>query len=141
MSCRPACRARPSRARRASHGGTAAWDFWSGLHFVADAKQRSLCPHREEQPKSASRRLRTDPCFETAASPPSRHAGGRDGAICCRSLVVLALEVALDRRRSQQLLDPFRFVKAVIDAEADLGSELQVNSPRQLAAQEAFVAL
>ena len=54
---------------------------------------------------------------------------------------VLLLEIALDLRRSQKLLDPFRFVESLVDAEADVGCEFQVDVARDLAAQEALVAL
>ena len=50
-------------------------------------------------------------------------------------------EVALYRRCSQKLLDPFRFVESFVDAEADVRREFQVNAMRDLAAQESLVAL
>ena len=53
----------------------------------------------------------------------------------------LLVEIAPDRRRSQKLLDPFRFVESFVDAEANVRSEFQVNAMRDLAAQEALVAL
>ncbi len=47
---------------------------------------------------------------------------------------VLAAQVALDDRRSQKLLDPFRFVESLVDAKSDLGRKFQVKrraiSPR-----------
>jgi hypothetical protein len=47
----------------------------------------------------------------------------------------------LHRRRSQKLLDPFRFVESLVDAEANFGRKFQVNAPRDLAAHIALVAL
>jgi hypothetical protein len=48
--------------------------------------------------------------------------------MCCpirfRSFIFLvALEVALDRRRSQKFLDPFRFVESFVNAEANFRSK------------------
>ena len=45
-----------------------------------------------------------------------------------------AFEIALHHRCSQKLLDPFRFVESLVDAEANLGRKFQVNAPRDLAA-------
>src|SRR5207253_4990274 len=53
----------------------------------------------------------------------------------------LLVEVPLDLRCSQKLLDPFRFVESLVDAESNLRCELEVNAPRDLAAQEFLVAL
>src|SRR5205085_10379575 len=50
-------------------------------------------------------------------------------------------EVALDRRRSQKLLDPFRFRESLVDSETNLRSKFQVNVPRDFAAQKFLVAL
>ena len=50
-------------------------------------------------------------------------------------------EIAPDRGRSQKLLDSFGFVESLVDPKPDLRCEFQVNVPRDLAAQEALVAL
>src|SRR5262249_6485107 len=59
------------------------------------------------------------------------------------SIVVIRLvvEVALDRGRSQQLLDSLGFIEALVEPEPDVGREFQVDAARNLAAQEALVAL
>ena len=57
------------------------------------------------------------------------------------SLVLLAAQVALDLRRSQKLLDPFRFLESLVDAKANLGRKFQVNALRDFAAHVALVAL
>src|SRR2546429_373275 len=51
------------------------------------------------------------------------------------------VEVLLDRRRSQKLLDPFRFVESLVDAKSNLRCKFQVNAPRDLPAQKFLVAL
>src|SRR4051812_29004843 len=56
-------------------------------------------------------------------------------------VVIGRLEVALDCRRSQKLLDSFRFVESLVHAETDVRCKFQVNAPRDLAAQEFLVAL
>src|SRR4029079_6677715 len=53
----------------------------------------------------------------------------------------LVAQVALHLRRSQKLLDSFCFVESLVDAEADVRRKFQVNVPRDLAAQEALIAL
>jgi hypothetical protein len=45
------------------------------------------------------------------------------GRIAGHCLILVALEVALDCRRSQKLLDPFRFVESFVNAEANFGSK------------------
>ena len=78
------------------------------------------------------------------SAPPSASSGGRARLRPrrCRSLVVLVcFEVALHLRRAQQLLDPFGLVESLVDAEADVGREFQVDAVRDLAAQEFLVAL
>ena len=52
-----------------------------------------------------------------------------------------SLEVALDRGRSQKLLDPLRFVKSLVDAESNFRRKFQVDAPRDLAAHVALVAI
>src|SRR5262249_14691493 len=85
-SCLPVCRARPSRARRASR----AWASAAG-----SASQR--------------RALST-------------------------VVIRLVVEVALDRGRSQQLLDSLGFIEALVESEPDVGGKFQVDAPRNLAA-------
>src|SRR5262245_15776783 len=55
--------------------------------------------------------------------------------------VFTVLQIALDRRRSQKLLDPFRFVESLVEPEANVGSKFQVNAPGDLAAQVSLVAI
>ena len=57
--------------------------------------------------------------------------------IASRSIPV---EIALHLRRAQQLLDPFGFVEPIVDAEADVGREFEIDPMGDLAAQIAFVA-
>src|SRR5262249_34248203 len=56
-------------------------------------------------------------------------------------VIRLVVEVALDRGRSQQLLDSLGFIEALVEPEPDVGREFQVDAARNLAAQEALVAL
>jgi hypothetical protein len=49
----------------------------------------------------------------------TREFAARDSSL----IVILALEVALDRRRSQKFLDPFRFVESFVNAEANFRSK------------------
>jgi len=56
-------------------------------------------------------------------------------------IVRLVVEIALDRRCSQQLLDSFGFIEAFVDSKPDVGCKFQVDVPRDLAPQEALVAL
>src|SRR5262249_56851978 len=55
--------------------------------------------------------------------------------------VAFPVEVALDRRRPQQLLDAFRLVESLVDAKADFRGELQVDAAGELAANEFLVAV
>src|SRR5580700_11760903 len=57
------------------------------------------------------------------------------------SFVLVAVEVAPDRRRSQKLLDPFRFVESLVNVEPNFGSKFQVNAPRDLATYKTFVTI
>src|SRR6266700_5704276 len=50
-------------------------------------------------------------------------------------------EIAFDRGRPQQSLDPFRFAAPLVDAEADVGSEFQVHLLGDRAAHVALVAV
>jgi hypothetical protein len=56
-------------------------------------------------------------------------------------ILVLVVEVAPDLGGLQKFLDARGFVEAVVDAEAQFGSEFQVHAPRDLAAQIALVAV
>src|SRR6185436_6385531 len=75
------------------------------------------------------------------ATSPSRGEATASAARDSLLIAVLALEVALDRRCSQQLLDPFRFVESLVGAESNLGSKFQVDVVCDLAAQIALVAV
>src|SRR5579872_1886045 len=57
------------------------------------------------------------------------------------AVVVVLLEITLDRRRSQKLLDPFCLGESFVDQKAKVRSKFQVNAMRDLAAQIAFVAV
>src|SRR5262249_17019371 len=76
----------------------------------------------------------------------SRLRGGLPGT-CVGSLTVAsivfagALEIAPDRGRSQKLLDSFRFVESLVEAEGNVRCKFQVNAAGNLAAQEAPVAI
>src|SRR5262245_34244824 len=90
----------------------------------------------------------SQPCtsrFSRLNCPPLPAAGGalRAPEPVIRSFTFsrLLVQVPLDRRRSQKLLDPFRFVESLINAESNVRCEFQVNAPRDLAAQEFLVAL
>src|SRR5262245_4387607 len=62
---------------------------------------------------------------------------------CCSSTSnrSLLVEVARHARIVQQLVDAVGFVEALVEAEANLGREFHVDAMRELAAQEAFVAI
>src|SRR5262249_557921 len=53
----------------------------------------------------------------------------------------LGTEVALDCGRSQELLDPFGLLEAIVDCEPDVRRKFQVDAPSNLAAQESPVAV
>src|SRR5205085_2567239 len=76
-------------------------------------------------------------CGSSAATGEATASAARDSSL----IAVLALEVTLDRWRSQQLLDPFRFVEPFVGAESNVRREFQVDVVRDLAAQVALVAL
>src|SRR6516164_9206223 len=67
------------------------------------------------------------------------------GCACRTSAVIASLvlpfQIAPHCRRSQQPLDPFRFIEALVDPESDFGSEFQIDVTRDLAAQEALVTI
>ena len=50
-------------------------------------------------------------------------------------------EVALDRGRAQQLVDALGLLEALVDPEADIGREFQIDAVGDFAAQEFLVAL
>src|SRR4051812_16094604 len=52
-----------------------------------------------------------------------------------------AFEIALDRRRAQQLFDPLRFVEPLVEAEMDIGREFEIHPAGNLTAQEFSVAV
>src|SRR6202035_90055 len=56
-------------------------------------------------------------------------------------VIVGVFQIALHVRRAQQLLDALGLAEALVDAESDVGRELQVHAMRDLAAQVALVAL
>src|ERR1051326_7869861 len=56
-------------------------------------------------------------------------------------IIILVSKIALDCRRSQKLLDPFRFVESLVDAKPNLRCKFQVNAARDLAAHITFVAI
>src|SRR5499427_10492355 len=43
-------------------------------------------------------------------------------------IVRLVVEIALDRRRSQQLLDSFGFIEALVESKPDVGCKFQVDA-------------
>src|SRR5438094_10578443 len=108
MSCQSACRGRPSRARRACR-------VFSVFAFLRS--------HPGEGAKRPSRRMRMTPCFET----PLEHEAERGCPLRCDSLVILVFEIALHLRRTQQLLDALSLREALVDAEADIRREFQVD--------------
>src|SRR4051812_48729902 len=76
----------------------------------------------------------------------SRFRGGSSctcvGSLTGASLVFAgAFEIALDRRRAQQLFDPLRFVEPLVEAEMDIGCEFEVHPAGDLTAQEFSVAI
>src|SRR5215831_7165794 len=73
-------------------------------------------------------------CFASAAC------GGAPGRGPVSLVIVGPLEVALDARRVQQLLDPLRLVEPLVEAEADVGREFQIDLAGDDAAQIALVA-
>ena len=50
-------------------------------------------------------------------------------------------EIALDRRRAQQFVDALGFRKTLVDPEADIGREFQIDAVGDFAAQKFLVAL
>src|SRR5579864_2700191 len=81
--------------------------------------------------------------FSAGAPPSSRNVWSAIGAARREAsfIVILVRKIALDCRRSQKLLDPFRFVESLVDAKANLGCKFQVNAARDLAADITFVAI
>src|ERR1700732_2825853 len=55
--------------------------------------------------------------------------------------IVASAEVAFDRGRAQQLLDPLCLVKPLVNAKTDVGREFQIDLAGNDAAQIALVAL
>src|SRR6185312_406444 len=56
-------------------------------------------------------------------------------------LFIVVLQIAHHRRRAQQLVDPLGFGETLVDAEADVGREFQVDALGDLDAQKFLVAL
>src|ERR1700722_12218353 len=84
------------------------------------------------------------------ASAPNRWSSGRgpvslavtgDAGIFASFVIVTAPKVALHVRRPQQLFDALGLREALVDAETDIGRELEVHAVGDLAAQPALVAL
>src|SRR5436305_8680378 len=110
MSCRPACRARSSHARRASRGGAA---------YGPHPEEGAWRPFRRMAPHSM-------PCFETPPSAAPQHEDGLDCADARRSFFlagVFRFEIALNLRCSQNLLDPFCFVESFVDVKSKIRSK------------------
>src|SRR5262245_19249455 len=64
------------------------------------------------------------------------------GALSAALLIVVrSVEFALNLRRSQKLLDSFRLVESLVDAEPDVRCKFRVNAARDLASQEFSVAV
>src|SRR5215470_16872260 len=84
---------------------------------------------------AANARLTTDtawvdvmPIGLSSTTQPSTLRFSRLGGCGCALsvallIVIRPIEIALDRRRSQKLLDSFRLVESLIDAEADVRSK------------------
>src|SRR5262245_4405184 len=87
---------------------------------------------------------RSQPCTSRFSRLRCRSPASGDGGVTLmRSFIPITLlvQIALDRRRSQKLLDPFCLVESLVDSKANLRCELEVNAPRDLAAHEFLVAL
>src|SRR4051794_22201051 len=88
--------------------------------------------------------MATRSCFETPPSEAPQHEVGRDRADARRSLFFVArlrFEIAPNLGRSQNLLDPFRFIESLVESEANVRSEFQVNAACDLAAKKLLIAL
>src|ERR1700722_13663600 len=96
MSCRPVCRARPSRGRPA---------------FLFSWQSARAIPRQ-------ALRVRSPALF-----------------------VLIAVEVALNRRRSQKLLDPLCFLESLVSLESNFRSKFQVDAPPDLTAHITLVAI
>src|SRR5262245_3943007 len=87
----------------------------------------------------------TQPCtsrFSRLSCPPPRGGAGASPVVVNSFILAgLLLEVAANLRCSQKLLDSFGFVESLVDSEANVRCKFQINVARNLAAQEAFVAL
>lgn len=56
-------------------------------------------------------------------------------------IIVVARKIAQHTRRSQQLLDAFGFIEPLVDAEADVGCELEIHTSRHFTAQVSAIAV
>src|SRR5262249_35872564 len=70
---------------------------------------------------------------------PSPACGGGSGRGPVSFILIRPLQITLHPRRMQQPLDALRLVEALVDAEADVGREFQVDAMGDLAAQVALV--
>src|SRR5262249_7691413 len=90
----------------------------------------------EEMPTGVSTiAQRWSPCYSRLRAP------SRASQTASMLVIGASGEAALDRRRAPQLLDPLGFPEPLVDAEADVGRELEVHLPGDHAAHVALVAI
>src|SRR5215469_10013463 len=74
-------------------------------------------------------------CFSRLGAP------SRASSTASMLVIGASGEIALDRGRAQQLLDPLGFPEPLVDAEADVGRELEIHLLGDHAAHVALVAI